>query len=65
MPSFRATVRWTSDRPRYHVDDLDAPDLAAALAQLSAVLPHEVGTHADLLELRVQRRPEDREHTPG
>ena len=65
MPSFRATVRWNTDRQRYHVEDVDAPDLATALELVRQALPEEVGAHADLLELRVQRAPQEREHTPG
>ena len=64
MTSFRATVRWTTDRQRYHVEDIDAPDLAAALDLLGARLPREVGEHADLVELRRQRDPDAREFTP-
>ena len=65
MPSFRATIRWTLDRQRYHVEDIDAPDLAAALELLRARIPREVGEHADLVELRRQREPEARELGPG
>ena len=61
MPSFRATIRWTSDRQRYHVEDIDADDLPAALELLRARMPEEVGVHADLVELRRQRDPEARE----
>jgi hypothetical protein len=58
LPAFRATLRWTSDRQRYHVEDIDAPDLATALEQLRARLPAEIGERADLLELRRQNPAE-------
>ena len=65
MPSFRATVRWSTDRQHYHVEDIEAPDLAAALELLGARLPHEIGARADLVELRLQPDPEAREFGPG
>ena len=58
LPTFRATLRWTSDRPRYHVEDVEADDLASALEQLRALLPAEIGERADLLELRRQNPAE-------
>ena len=64
MPAFRATIRWTSDRPRYHVEDIDARDLAHALELLGARIPLEVGAHADLVELRRQPDPDGREYAP-
>jgi len=64
LVSFRATVRWRTDRQRYHVEDIEADDLGAALAELQARLPAEVARHADLLELRVQRDPAAREYGP-
>lgn len=64
MSSYRATIRWSSDRQRYHMEDLDAPDLLTALERLAATLPAEVAQAADLLEVRLQSRPEDREFSP-
>ena len=62
MPSYRATVRWISDRQHYHVEDLEAPDLVTALERLRAALPDDVAAGADLLELRRQAAPDEREH---
>lgn len=62
--SFRATIRWVTDRQRYHVEDIEADDFAAALAQLGARLPSDVARHADLLELRRQSTPDERRYGP-
>ena len=64
MPAFRATVRWVTDRQRYHMEDIDAPDIAAALAQLHERLPADVARHADLLELRRQQDAGARVYAP-
>jgi hypothetical protein len=42
------------------VEDIDADDLAAALAGLQERLPADVARHADLLELRRQRQSDER-----
>lgn len=65
MSSFRATIRWATDRQRYHIEDLEAPDLLSALERLRTAIPAEVAAHADLLELRIQPRPEERERADG
>lgn len=65
MPAYRATVRWMSDRQRYHVEDVEAPDFATALDRIRGVLPPEVAAGADLLELRRQAAPDEREHAVG
>ena len=65
MTSWRATLRWTSDRQRYHVEDVEAPDFMAALAMVRAAIPADVAAGADLLELRRQTTPEQREHGPA
>lgn len=61
MPSWRGTVRWTSDRQRYHMADVEAPDLLSAMARLREVVPPDVAAGADLLELRRQAAPDERE----
>lgn len=62
MPIWRVTIR--HGRPqRYHVEDVEAPDLAAVLraaAELAAGAPD-----ADLAELRLAADPESRDYTPG
>ena len=65
MPAYRATVRWSSDRQRYHIEDVDAPDFITALEQVRAALPADVAAGADLLELRRQPAPDEREHSAG
>lgn len=64
MPSFRATVRWLSDGQRYHVEDIEAGDLAEALERLRAAMPADVAARADLVEIRRQTRAEEREYGP-
>jgi hypothetical protein len=64
LPSFRATVRWVTDRQRYHVEDVEADDLAAALTQLHGRLPADVVQHADLLELRRHQGQDERPRGP-
>ena len=61
MPNWRGTVRWTSDRQRYHMEDVEAPDLVSAMERLRAAIPAEVAVGADLLELRRQAAADERE----
>lgn len=58
------TIRWGAP-PRYHVEDLEAPDLGAVLRGLSGVVPEAVLETGDLVEIRVQTNPEQRDFTPG
>ena len=58
MPSFRATIRWKSDRQHYHVEDVEADDLAGALDALRERLPADIAARADLLELRLHNPAE-------
>lgn len=65
MTSYRITIRFGAPRSRYHVEDVEAESLMAALSQLAEDLPAEVRGSADLLEARAQPDPEQRSYTPG
>lgn len=64
MASWRGTVRWTSDRQRYHMADVEAPDLVSAMERLRETIPADVAAGADLLELRRQAVADEREFSP-
>lgn len=63
--NFRLTVRWGSPGTRYHVEEVEAPDLRAALLEAAERLPPEVAATADLAELRPGVDPEAREYLEG
>jgi len=65
MTRFRATLRYLDDagRQRYHVDDVSAATLPDALRALIERLPDTAGA-ADLLEVRRQAEPDQREYGP-
>lgn len=64
VPSYRATIRYRTDRQRYHMEDVDAPDLRAALSALMSRFPDELAASADLLEIRRQLDDDERAFTP-
>jgi hypothetical protein len=62
MPHFRITIR--HGRPqRYHVVDVDAPDLRRAIELAATHVPPADDGPADLLEIRLQAAPESRTYT--
>ncbi len=63
MPTYRATIRHGKPQ-RYHVEDIDAPDIAEAMRLLSERFPPNV-TGADLVEVRLAVDPEQRDYVPG
>lgn len=66
MTSYRITVRYAAGGGmRYHVDDVSADTLAAALRLASERMPANVASTADLAEVRVQPAPEERIFTEG
>jgi hypothetical protein len=61
MPHFRITIR--HGRPqRYHVVDVEAPDLAAATALAAQHVPAGADAGADLVEVRLQQAPAARSY---
>lgn len=65
MPSYRVTFRYGAPRALYEVLDVDAEDLRAAMRTAADRVPEQVAASAELVEVRVQRDPEEREFTPG
>ncbi len=63
MPVYRVTVRHGETRYRYHVEDVDAPDMQAALRLAAAGLPAEA-LQADVAEVRLLREPDERNMAP-
>ncbi len=65
MPTFRVTVRHGQPRYRYHVEDIEAPDMGDALAAAARRLPPDVAAAADVAEVRRLVEPEQREIAPA
>jgi hypothetical protein len=63
MPSFRLTVRHGAPQ-RYHVVDIDAADLHDAVRRAAQHVPAGADARADLVEIRLQADPTQREYTP-
>ena len=61
---FRMTLRHGSPGKRYHVVDLDAPDIRAALMQAFNAFPPGAEASGDLIEIRVHVDPDARNYTP-
>ena len=61
---FRMTLRHGSPGKRYHVVDLDAADIRAALMQAINALPPGSEATGDLIEIRVHVDPEERNYAP-
>lgn len=53
MPTYRMTLRHGAPGKRYHVVDLDAPDIRAALMQAVNAFPPDGERTGDLIEIRV------------
>lgn len=64
MPSYRATFRYGGSRPQYEMLDIEAADLRAALAEAAERIDDDVAATADLVEIRLQTDPDEREYTP-
>lgn len=64
MTIYRMTLRHGSPGKRYHVVDLDAPNLRAALMQAVNAFPPGGENTGDLIEIRVHIEPEQRDYTP-
>lgn len=64
MPHYRATIRFRTDRQRYRMEDVQAPDLRAALRDLADRFPDDIVDSSDLVEIRRQADPDAREFTP-
>lgn len=65
MPFFRATIRHGAPRPRYQVEDVQAGDLRDAMRRVLDRIGDDVAADADLVEIRLQSDPDDRDYTPG
>lgn len=63
MPSYRATFRYGGSRPQYEMLDIEAEDLRAALIAAAERLSEEVAATAELVEVRRQTDPDEREYT--
>ena len=64
MPSYRATFRYGGSRPQYEVLDIEAADLRAAMAEAAERVGDDIVATAELVEIRLQTDPEEREYTP-
>ena len=64
MTTYRMTLRHGSPGKRYHVVDLEAPDIRSALMQAVNAFPPDGEKTGDLIEIRVHVDPESRNYTP-
>lgn len=64
MNLYRITIRHGQPH-RYHMEDVRAATLADAVRQVADRFPAQVAETGDLLEIRRQMDPEQREYTPG
>lgn len=64
MSLYRVTIRFGVPH-RYHVEDVRAASLEDALRRAADAFPSGIAETADLLEIRRQLEPEQREFTPG
>lgn len=64
MPLFRVTIRFGSPRQQYHMEDLTANSLREALRMAAERYPEAAAEAADLVEIRAQQDPDERQFTP-
>lgn len=65
MPTYRVTFRYGAPRALYEVLDVDAVDLRTAMRTAADRVSDQVAATAELVEVRVQRDPDEREYTEG
>lgn len=61
MTQYRVTIRFGAPRQQYHVMDLSANSLREAMRMASEDFPEAALQDADLVEIRRQTQPEERE----
>lgn len=64
MTRYRVTFRYGAPRALYEVLDIDAGDLRGAMRAAADQVSDEVAGTAELVEVRVQGDPDEREYTP-
>jgi hypothetical protein len=64
MPLYRLTIRYGSPH-RYHMADIEAVSLEAALRDAASQVPEAAGDSADVVELRRMADPDTRQYGPG
>jgi hypothetical protein len=61
MPLYRVTIRFGAPRQQYHMVDLTANSLREAMRMAVEEYPEAAAADADLVEIRRQVDPEERE----
>lgn len=64
MPNYRATIRFTEAGQKYEVVDVMANSVREAMRMVAEQFPDEALATADLVEIRLQADPEEREYAP-
>lgn len=59
---FQMTIRYGTQRQRYHTLEVQASDVREALLAGADAVPEEVLPEADLVEIRVAPKPDEREY---
>ena len=62
MPHYRVTFRYGGARSLYEVLDIEAADLRGAMRSAADSVSEEVSSTAELVEVRVQADPDEREY---
>ncbi len=60
MPIYRVTIRYGQGRYRYHVEDVEAPGIARALALAAEHVPPEADAAGEVAEVRRLLEPDER-----
>jgi hypothetical protein len=64
MPLYRITIRFGAPRQQYHVEDLSANSLREAMRMAVEQYPEAAEANADLVEIRLQQDPDERQFGP-
>lgn len=64
MSLYRVTIRFGAPRQQYHVMDLTANSLREAMRMAAEQYPEAAAHEADLVEIRRQVDPDEREFGP-
>lgn len=64
MPHYRVTIRFGAPKQQYHVEDLSANSLREAMRMAVEQFPEAASATADLVEIRRQTDPDEREMGP-
>lgn len=62
---YRAAIRYVEGHQRYHVEDIEANSIRAALERVVETVPDAILAAADLVEIRPSLEDENRPYSPA